>query len=129
MSKKLKTALIFMCVPAVLNLSVSMYLYLGNGGQNFQGYLTGTVLSILLSFFWIWQVSKGISSNTMVLLKVTFWGFVLKLSVLCLVAFGGYRFFGFNRFYFAAAFLIGIIFTVMIEIWFYISSLNEEKVQ
>ncbi|PKL37971.1 MAG: hypothetical protein CVV44_12445 [Spirochaetae bacterium HGW-Spirochaetae-1] len=128
MEKKLKTAFILMCLPAILNLSLSGYLHSIPGGTlDFQGYLLGTILSILLSFFWIWQVKKSMASNPMVMLKVIFFGFTLKLAVLGLFVYGGYHVITFNRSYFAVAFLLGILFTVFIELWLYVSVIREKR--
>lgn len=127
MEVKVKKAVFLMCIPAVINTAVSVFLFLKGNNAVFQGYVTGTVLSAIFSFFWIWQVKKGIVSNPMVMLKVTFWGFLLKLSVLMLVTFGGYRLVPFDRVYFAIAFLIGILLTVLVEVWFYFSLVNSAK--
>ena len=116
-----------MCIPAILNLGVSGYLYASGTGSEFQGYLLGTVVTILFSFFWIWQVRKGIASNPMVLLKVTFWGFAAKLIVLVAVTFGGYEIVLFDRIYFAISFLLGVSLSVVVEIWFYLSTIKENK--
>lgn len=121
MEVKAKKAVFLMCIPVAFNAAVSVYLFQGGVTPAFQGYVTGTVLSAVFSFFWIWQVKKGIASNPMVMLKVTFWGFLLKLSVLALVTFGGYKLVSFNRVYFAAAFLAGVVLSLLVEVWFYFS--------
>ena len=127
MEVKLKKAVFMMCIPAVITIAVSVYLFVTAGGAPFQGWVTGTVLGILFSFFWVWQVKKGIASNPMVMLKVTFWGFLLKLLVLFLVTFGGYRLIPFDRMYFAGAFVFAVFASVLVEIWFYFSLVKEGK--
>jgi len=116
--KKVKYLLLF---PTVLNSAVSIYCYLEKTAFQFQGYLAGTILSALLSYIWVWQLQRGARSNTMVLLKLTFFGFLIKLIIFFIIVYSGFVILSYDKLYFAFAFLFGTLGSVFIEIWFYFS--------
>ncbi len=127
MNNTLKKVTTLLLIPAVVNSAIAVYVFVTSGNGDFKGYIIGTVLSILLSYLWIWQIRKGIELNFIVLLKRTFWGFLIKLIVLFVVMFGGYKLILFNKFYFAFAFLLGSLLCVIIEIWYYLSIIKSDR--
>jgi hypothetical protein len=116
--KKVKYLLL---IPTVINTAVSVYCFFEKTAFQFQGYLAGTILSVVLSYIWIWQVQRGARSNTMVLLKLTFFGFLIKLLIFVVIVYSGFVILSYDKVYFAMAFLLGTISSVFIEIWFYFS--------
>ncbi|HDP81160.1 MAG TPA: hypothetical protein ENN21_10010 [Spirochaetes bacterium] len=115
--KNLKIAFFLMLITAVLNAAVGAVFYWQAGVPAFKGYITGTLLSFFLSVLWVLGARKGMKSNTMVLLGITLGGFPLRLALLGVFAFGGLYLFQMNTTYFAVAFLIGTIVSLIIEIW------------
>lgn len=115
--KNLKIAFFLMLITAGINTLAGGALYWKAGVPEFRGYITGTLLSLFLSILWVLGARKGMKSNTMVLLGITLGGFPLRLALLGLFAFGGLYLFKMSTMYFAIAFLIGTIISLIIEIW------------
>ncbi|MCP4133438.1 MAG: hypothetical protein GY754_20890 [bacterium] len=127
MTQKYKKAILLMFIPAAINLAISIYFFQTKGWPQFQGYLIGTALCVIFSLSWVLQANKGLKSNFMVLLKLTFFGFLVKLAIFCLFLFGGYLLLGIDRFYFAGAFLLGTVMSLVIEVWFFLSLVKVGK--
>ena len=100
-----------------MQLSGSVLSFIGT--TEAKGYLLGTVLSLILSILWVFGARRGMKSNTMVLLTITLGGFPLRLAILGVFAFGGLYIMKMNTTYFAIAFLIGTILSLVVEIWFF----------
>lgn len=126
MEKKYKMAVAFNCVPALVNIAVSVYVFLNFTGFEFSGYLMGAILGIILSVMWLMQVKKAFGSHAIKLLKVTFKGFFVKCIVFIIFILGVYNLFSFSRLFFAASFFIAIFLNAIIELWFY-ASINKEN--
>ena len=83
------------------------------------GYLVGTVVNVVFVAIWYLGARKGIKANSLMLLLITVGGFPIRLGILILFAFGGLYLFQMNTIYFAIAFLVGTIFSLVIEVWFF----------
>ncbi len=117
--KNLKKAFLYMLGIALLNAIICAVCYHFIGTTEAKGYLLGTVLSLILSILWVFGARRGMKSNTMVLLTITLGGFPLRLAILGVFAFGGLYIMKMNTTYFAIAFLIGTILSLVVEIWFF----------
>jgi len=126
MENKYKVAVALNCIPALVNIAGSVYVFFNFTGFQFSGYLTGTVLGILLSVMWLLQVKKAFGSHAIKLLKVTFKAFFIKFIVFIIFIAGLYNLYNFSRTFFAAAFFIALSLSAVIEIWFY-ASLNKSS--
>jgi len=127
MEKKYKVAVALNTVPAIFNLAVSGYGFFHFTGLQFSGYLTGTILGIILSVIWLIQVKKALGSHAIKLLKLTFKGFFIKFIVFLVFIVGVYSLFNFSRIFFAVSFFIALLMGAFIELWFYASLIKENK--
>ncbi len=127
MENKYKVAVVLNSIPAFVNIAASVYVFYNFTIPQFSGYLTGTILGILLSAMWLMQVKKAFDSHAIRLLKITFKGFFVKFIVFIIFITGVYSLFNFNRTFFAAAFFIAIAMNAVIELWFYASLTKENK--
>jgi len=127
MEKKYKAAVALNCIPALVNLVVSGYVFFNFTGLQFAGYLTGTILGILLSIMWLMQVRKAFGSHAIKLLKITFKGFFVKFIVFIIFIFGVYNLVIFSRTFFAISFFIALLLNAIIELWFYASLTKENN--
>ncbi len=108
-----------MFIFAIINSIIGGLCYLFIGDPQFKGYLTGTALSFVLSMLWVLGARQGMKSNTMVLLTITLGGYPVRLLILALFAFGGLYIIKMDITYFAIAFLIGTILSLVVEVWFF----------
>lgn len=115
----LNKAVRFIVLMTVFNLAISLVLLFAKGIAEFKGFFIGTVVNTLFVTIWYLGARKGMKSNTLVLLLITVGGFPIRLAILALFAFGGLLLFQMNTMYFAIAFLIGTIFSLIIEVWFF----------
>ncbi len=124
MENKYKVAVAASFIPALVNIAGSVYVFMNFSMFQFSGYLTGTILGIILSVMWLMQVRKAFGSHAIKLLKVTFKAFFLKFLVFLIFIAGVYYLYNFSRTFFAASFFISLSLSAVIEIWFY-ASLNK----
>jgi len=127
MENKYKAAVALNVVPALVNLTVSGYVFFNYSQSQFSGYLTGTILGIILSVMWLIQVRKAFGSHALKLLKITFKGFFVKFIVFIIFIIGVYNLIPFSRTFFAVSFFIAIALNAVIELWFYASLTRENK--
>lgn len=129
--KNVGRAFLFIIAIAIINFIISGICYKSIGMAQFKGYAIGTFLSFVLSLIWILGAIKGIKSNTMVLLSITLGGFPVRLIILGVFAYGGIYIARMNTMYFAIAFLMGTILSLIVEIWFFntISVSTKKKLQ
>lgn len=115
----MRKAFLFMFLFAIINTIIGGLCYLFIGMGQFKGYMTGTALSFILSMLWVMGARKGMTSNTMVLLTITLGGYPLRLLILALFAFGGLYIIQMDTTYFAIAFLVGTVLSLIVEVWFF----------
>ena len=125
--KLLKKTVLLVAGASVLNLLAALYVFYTKNQVQFQGYIIGVVLAIILSSIWLWQVWNGVSANFIILLRFTLKGLMLRLVVLLFFIAGMYYFVAFDRLYFALAFLVGMVLSIIIEVWFYQALLVRER--
>lgn len=126
MDTKYKMAAFFHIVPAAVNIAGTVYFFNRPDIYHFRGYLLGTVLGIILSIIWLFQVKKALGTHAIRLLKITFTGFMIKLLFFIIFIAGVYYFFVFSRTYFAMAFFLAVFISAIIELWFYASLIKKE---
>lgn len=127
MEKKYKVAVALNIVPALVNIAVCGYGFINFTTLQFYGYLIGTILGILLSAMWLVQVKRALGTHAIRLLKITFKGFFVKVSVFIIFIAGVYYLVNFSRTYFAISFFIALLLSAVIEIWFYASLIKENN--
>ena len=114
-----KIAYLSIGIYTIISIIVSAIVYLYGGLAPGKGFAIGCLLSLLLTLLWIAGAIKGMKSNTLVLLSITAGGFILRLILLAVFAAGGVYFFMMDLPTFAIAFLIGTIFSLILEVWFF----------
>lgn len=117
--ENLKKAVRYFILATGINLAVSAVIFYFKGRPEFMGYLVGTVVNVVFVAIWYLGARKGIKANSLMLLLITVGGFPVRLGILILFAFGGLYLFQMNTIYFAIAFLVGTIFSLVIEVWFF----------
>ena len=127
MEKKYKVAVALNALPALVNITVSVYLFFYFTIFQFSGYLLGTILGVILSAIWLMQVKKAFDSHAIKLLKITFKGFFIKFIVFLIFIAGVYNVVSFSRTFFAVSFFVSICMNAVIELWFYASLTRENK--
>lgn len=125
--KLLNKTIILVAGASVLNLLVALFVFITRSRVQFLGYVIGVILAIILSSIWLWQVWNGVSANFIILLRFTLKGLLVRLGVLLFFIAGMYFLVDFDRFYFALAFLLGMLLGIVIEVWFYQSLLSRER--
>jgi hypothetical protein len=115
----LKKAMWFTAIITVINVIISVALYYFKGEPEFRGYITGTLLNLIFAVLWVLGARKGMKSNTIVLLIITLGGFPVRLGILLVFALGGLYLFQMDTTFFALAFLVCTIFSLVIEVWFF----------
>lgn len=126
METKYRMAVIFNIIPAVVNIVVSIWFFLGFTALEFRGYLLGTVLGIILSVIWLVQVRKASGSHAIRLLKLTYKWFFVKFLVLVIFIVGVYSLIAFSRVWFVVSFFVALAMSAVVELWFY-SSISKES--
>ena len=121
MEEKYKMAAAFHIVPALVNISGSVYVFTTQDMMKFSGYTIGTVLGIILSVMWLTQVKKAMGTHALRLIKITFKAFIVKVLFFLVFILGVYSIYKFSRPYFAMAFFIAVFISAVIELWFYAS--------
>ncbi|MGB4268231.1 MAG: hypothetical protein WBK20_03520 [Spirochaetota bacterium] len=114
-----KIAYLSIGIYTIISIIVSAIIYLFVGLAPGKGFAIGSFLSLLLTLLWIAGAIKGMKSNTLVLLSITAGGFILRLILLAVFSVGGVYFFMMDLPTFAIAFLIGTIFSLILEVWFF----------
>jgi len=127
MNEQIKKLQRFIHLPVLINLIISVYCFVSIGHSQFLGYIIGVVLCYLLSIVWFFQVKKGVSANAFSLFKLIFGGFILKVAFFLIFIFIVFQIYSFNRYYFSAAFLIGTLLSLVMEVKFYFSIINLGK--
>lgn len=125
MEEKFKMAVRFHFIPALINIAGSVYIFGSREIMEFIGYAIGTALGIILSLVWLYQVKKGMGINALGLIKITFKAFIVKVLFFLVFIIGVYNIFQFSRTYFAAAFFVAVFISVIIELWFYASTVKK----
>lgn len=115
----LKKAVRFIILATGINLAISAAVFYFKGRPEFLGYLVGTVVNTVFVTIWYIGARKGIKANSLMLLLITVGGFPVRLGILILFAFGGLYLFQMDTIFFAIAFLVGTIFSLVIEVWFF----------
>ncbi|HPS57427.1 MAG TPA: hypothetical protein PK514_04915 [Spirochaetota bacterium] len=121
MEEKYKMAAAFHIIPALINISGSVYIFSSRDMMKFSGYVIGTVLGIILSVIWLLQVKEAMGTHALKLIKITFKAFLVKILFFFIFIIGVYNLFKFSRSYFAMAFFIAVFISAVIELWFYAS--------
>jgi hypothetical protein len=117
--KNFTKAILILFLSTIINLAISLVFFQLRGSMEFMGYMAGTLLSFIFSLLWILGARKGMKSNTLVLLMITFGGFPLRLGIFGVFAFSGLYLFKMDKTLFAAAFLVGTILSLIVEVWFF----------
>ncbi len=121
MEEKYKMAAAFHVIPALVNISGSVYVFTSRDLMEFSGYFIGTLLGIILSVIWLLQVKKVLGTHALKLIQITFKAFLVKVLFFLVFIIGVYALFKFSRSYFAMAFFIAVFISAVIELWFYAS--------
>ncbi len=114
-----KRALLFIFIYLVISIIITFAIYIFMTEPQAEGYGIGTLLSFLLSLLWILGARKGMQSNTLVLLSITVGGFMLRLILLGVFMAGGVYMFKMDLPTFAIAFLVGTLYSLILEVWFF----------
>lgn len=117
--KNIYRALYVITLSVILNTIISFICYSYRGLPEFKGYLTGTLLSFILSFLWIIGAIKGMKSNILILLRITIVGFPIRLLILAFFAFGGLYILKMDFVHFTISFLVGTVISLIIEVWLF----------
>jgi hypothetical protein len=122
MKKIFIKAVIFICIPILLNIGITVYCFNNRTLSEFKGYFLGTMLSMFFSFVWIFIARKAVTSNIMVMFTVTLTSFPVKIILLAIIALGGLFLLEMNQIFFGGSFLLGTILSLFVEVWFLISA-------
>ncbi|HQL43435.1 MAG TPA: hypothetical protein PL073_06030 [Spirochaetota bacterium] len=114
-----KKAYLSILIYTIISVILSSIVYLRGGISYGKGFAIGCLLSLILTLLWIAGAIKGMKSNTLVLLSITAGGFLLRLTLLAVFAAGGVYIFMMDLPAFAIAFLIGTIYSLILEVWFF----------
>ncbi|HQK07647.1 MAG TPA: hypothetical protein PLR54_08270 [Spirochaetota bacterium] len=114
-----KKAYLSILIYTIISIILSSIVYLSGGIPYGKGFAIGCLLSLILTLLWIAGAIKGMKSNTLVLLSITAGGFLLRLTLLAVFAAGGVYIFMMDLPAFAIAFLIGTIYSLILEVWFF----------
>ncbi|HQQ50580.1 MAG TPA: hypothetical protein PLZ29_05235 [Spirochaetota bacterium] len=114
-----KKAYLSILIYTIISVILSSIVYLRGGISYGKGFAIGCLLSLILTLLWIVGAIKGMKSNTLVLLSITAGGFLLRLTLLAVFAAGGVYIFMMDLPAFAIAFLIGTIYSLILEVWFF----------
>jgi len=114
-----KKAYLSILIYTIISIILSSIVYLKGGISYGKGFAIGCLLSLILTLLWIAGAIKGMKSNTLVLLSITAGGFLLRLTLLAVFAAGGVYIFMMDLPAFAIAFLIGTIYSLVLEVWFF----------
>ena len=114
-----KKAYLSILIYTIISVILSSIVYLRGGISYGKGFAIGCLLSLILTLLWIAGAIKGMKSNTLVLLSITAGGFLLRLTLLAVFAAGGVYIFMMDLPAFAIAFLIGTIYSLVLEVWFF----------
>ncbi|HQG42552.1 MAG TPA: hypothetical protein PLH80_08760 [Spirochaetota bacterium] len=114
-----KKAYLSILIYTIISIILSSIVYLRGGISYGKGFAIGCLLSLILTLLWIAGAIKGMKSNTLVLLSITAGGFLLRLTLLAVFAAGGVYIFMMDLPAFAIAFLIGTIYSLILEVWFF----------
>lgn len=117
LGKKIRVSGYLMAVPAFINIAISFYVLMRYDVASFWGYMTGTVSSILFSYFWLWQLGRLVNASTLQMFKQMFYGFVGKLVILILLFVAGYYGAGMNLVTFVISFFAGTLLSMFVFIW------------
>lgn len=120
---RIKKAIILLSIPAVINIAMSVSCYFIRSEQEFVGYLSGTILSLIFSLTWIWMIRKFSLTNILVIIAISMGILPVKFIVFAAFAFGGLYLFHMDKLFFAYSFLFGTFVGLLIEVWF-ITSVN-----
>lgn len=126
METKYRLAVIFTIIPAVINIAVSVWFFISFTGLEFTGYLLGTILGIILSAIWLFQIRKASGSHAIKLMQVTYKWFFVKFIVFLIFIAGVYYLVEFSRVWFVVSFFVALAMSAVVELWFY-SSINKEN--
>lgn len=114
-----KIAYLSILIYTIFCIILSSIVYYVGGVAPGKGFAIGCLLSLILTLLWIAGAIKGMKSNTLVLLSITAGGFILRLILLAVFAAGGVYILMMDLPTFAIAFLIGTIFSLVLEVWFF----------
>lgn len=122
MKKIFIKAVVFICIPILLNIGITVYCFNNRSISEFKGYFLGTMLSMFFSLVWIFIARKAVISNIMVMFTVTLASFPVKIILLAIIALVGLFFLEMNQIFFGGSFLLGTILSLFVEVWFLISA-------
>ena len=114
-----KKAFLSILIYTIISIVLSLIVYYFAGIAFGKGFAMGCLLSLVLTLLWIVGAIKGMKSNTLVLLSITAGGFIVRLILLAIFAAGGVYILMMDLPTFAIAFLIGTIFSLVLEVWFF----------
>jgi hypothetical protein len=114
-----KIAYLSILIYTIFSIILSSIVYYFGGVAPGKGFALGCLLSLTLTLLWIGGAIKGMKSNTLVLLSITAGGFILRLILLAVFAAGGVYILMMDIPTFAIAFLIGTIYSLVLEVWFF----------
>jgi hypothetical protein len=117
--KNITKAIYLITLSVLLNTIISFICYIYRGLPEFKGYLTGAILSFILSFLWILGARRGMKANILILLRITLIGFPVRLLILAIFTFGGLYILKMDLIYFTISFLIGTVMSLIIEVWLF----------
>lgn len=122
MKKIFIKSVILICVPIILNIGITVYCFNNRSISEFKGYFLGTLLSMFFSLVWIFIARKAVTSNIMVMFTVTLASFPIKIILLAIIALGGLFLLDMSQIFFGAAFLLGTILSLFVEVGFLITA-------
>ncbi len=114
-----KRALLLIFIYLVVSILITVLIYMMGTMPQAEGYALGTLLSFILSVIWVLGARKGMQSNTLVLLSITVGGFMLRLILLGVFMAGGVYVLKMSLNVFAISFLVGTIYSLILEVWFF----------
>ena len=114
-----KRALLLILIYLVISICITVLFYVLGTMPQAEGYGMGTLLSFFLSLLWIMGARKGMQSNTLVLLSITVGGFMMRLILLGVFMAGGVYVLQMSLNIFAISFLVGTIYSLILEVWFF----------
>ena len=116
----LKTALLAF-IPMTANLGISFVIRSTMSIVEFNGWFNGSMTGLLLSLVWFLMVRISMSGEDYNLLKIMIRGFIVKFVVLAVCISISFLFFEFDRKFFVFSFFIGIVWPLVVEVWFYLA--------
>lgn len=122
MEKIFKRAVVFICLPIIINIAITMYCFYNKSLPQFKGYFLGTMMGMFFSLVWIFIARKALVSNIMIMFTVSLASFPIKIVFLAIIALGGLFLLNMDQIFFGFSFLLSTLLSLFVEVWFLISA-------